>query len=61
MEEMFTLKYFCVICVQRINKPTKHLSEDIKYHGFFLLVNKHSPIAMSRWRRDFPHLSRLAL
>ena len=44
MEEMFTLKYCYVTYAQRISKPTKHLSEDVRYHDFFLLTNKHSPI-----------------
>jgi hypothetical protein len=61
VEEMFTLKYCCVIYVQRINKPTKDLSEYIRYHDFFLLTNKHSLITMPLWRRDFPHMSRPAL
>jgi len=46
IEEMLTLKYRCVIYVQRISKPTTHLSEDTRYHDFLLLVNKHSPIAL---------------
>jgi len=46
MEEMLTLKYRCVIYIQQISKLTKHLSEDMRYHDFLLLANKHSLIAL---------------
>jgi hypothetical protein len=46
MEEVLTLNYFCVIYVQRVSKPTKHLSGNIRYRDFFLLATKHSPIAL---------------